>query len=128
MKKFLDTFEYTIDTLENSFNDALPSCKILLLNSVQPIVDNSIEQSRNWDENFNYTSMVYKTLYNLCFDLLSTGRFHIYKGILNPLNESQHLLKMLYSCLDYYVDNNYIDKSTKNEQLKILEENIANVG
>lgn len=67
-------------------------------------------------------------IYSVSFDLLSSGHFHISRGVLNPINESSHLYSLCLQCLDWYEEHGIVNAEQKSEQIDILMENIRFVG
>lgn len=128
LRKFKNTVGYIIEEMESSFNDFDPSCKSIILDMIEPVLNKSKEEAKNWNNGFDYITMSYKMIYIKSFNALSSGYYHIYRGVLNPMNESTHLLKVCKLCLDWYEEKGIVDSNSKKEQLEILYENIESVG
>ena len=95
--KLKKTMIGVIENFENELNDFSPSCKEALLKAVSPLLQRSITEAKEWGEDFDYVNTAYCVLYNTGFNLLASGKFHIFRGELNPMNESQHLYTGVYS-------------------------------
>jgi hypothetical protein len=60
--------------------------------------------------------------------MLASGRYHVYKGILNPMNCSSNLMLIYDNSMDYGVSIGMITKQEKEEQRKYLLKRISEVG
>ena len=71
---------------------------------------------------------VYSMITNEVGDMLESGEFHMYRGVLNPMKGGNTLLKIY----DYYIDElitlNDITQEYADDQKKILRNNINDVG
>ena len=115
-------------TMESTMNDSLPSCQHVVMEALEEILNNSFEQAKNWDASFDYDERTYMALYNIAHALLVSGRFHIYRGVLNPHDESTHLIGVFRQCLEWFETNGHIDEQEKIEELQILWSEIQQVG
>ena len=62
------------------------------------------------------------------FDMLASGRYHLYTGILNPLNCSANLMLVYDNSMSYGVKIGMITKEEKKEQREYLLKCISEVG
>ncbi len=123
---FTLTCEYLIDSMEVDIDDLNPKCKTLLMQQIKQLIKQTKKEIQKWDKSVNYTYMAYKTIYNMAFDLLSTGKFNMYDGIF--YREGSHLHTVCIRCLDWYKTNGYITELQYKEQLNILYDNIFHLG
>lgn len=128
LKHLQKVFEQIIDEMENNINDLNPSCKPVLMQCFKKITVNAENEAAKWGDNFNYKDFSYNLIYKLTAELLSSGQFHIYRGMLNPMNESSHLLSLFEQCLDWHVAKGTTDERWKRQQMDTLRRNIANAG
>lgn len=75
---------------------------------------------------FDSIGFAYKFLYTACFHLLSSGKYHLYHGFLNPVGEA--MCSIFPYVLNYYVSSGLLPESEVSEQKSILADNIAAVG
>ena len=81
-----------------------------------------------WDETINYDKVAHTMLANATFDMLASGRYHLYAGILNPLNCSANLMLVYDKSMSYGVRIGMITKEEKKEQREYLLKCISEVG
>ena len=117
-----------VELLEGEIHDNYPKCDSVLVKEIYEQIDRLKNNAEDWGKNFDYNFLAYKLIYNSAFNLLSSGKFHLYHGVLNPMNESTHLYKICISCLNWYVETGRCTEEQKAEQLEILNENITSVG
>ena len=86
---------------------------------VRDIQESSGRTPREW---------VYSQIGNIAGNLLETGQYHIYRGVLNPMGPGGDLLKMYDATYDELVQMKAIDQDYANEQKEALRKNIQNVG
>lgn len=71
---------------------------------------------------------IYTSIGNIAGDLLESGRYHMYRGVLNPLGPGGDFLRLYNFALDNLVQSGAIDEEFAKEQRTGLQENIKNVG
>ena len=81
-----------------------------------------------WDETVNYDKVAHTMLANATFDMLASGRYHLYAGILNPLNCSANLMLLYDKSMAYGVRIGMVTKEEKREQREYLLKRILEVG
>ena len=81
-----------------------------------------------WDETINYDKVAHTMLANATFDMLASGRYHLYTGILNPLNCSANLMLVYDNSMSYGVRIGMITKEEKKVQREYLLKCISEVG
>lgn len=103
----------------NSFLKIQEYMKKCILNETEAFVKNiqSGTKPKQW---------VYVTLLNTSGDLLETGSYHIYRGILSP--EGNELLKIYESAIDMYCTLGYLDLNSAEEQKETLKNNLKKIG
>lgn len=130
-KTNLNRFWFYIDEVINRANQKYatqPDCRPIIKKSIDRIVESSKDEITSWDASTNVEVFSYKILYNVAFDILSSGEVHIYSGVLNPFGPGQKLMYIVDECLDYYMKNNYVTKAEAEEQKELLFDNISTVG
>lgn len=107
----------------------MQSAKQDLMKAVQLMTAPAKEEIKNWrDSEVDYIKVAHTLLANASFDLLSSGRYHLYTGMLNPMSCGKHLLDVYNSSMQYALENKFIDEQTKKEQYELLIKNISSVG
>ena len=125
-KRMYSTIEDLVKKLDN-INDGHIKCERVLLSSIKECMDNSTYSFEDVQDT-EFEIEAYKLIYSFSFDLLCSGQFHVYRGVLNELNESTHLMKICKKCLDYACKIGSITEDERKEQLEILRDEIRCVG
>lgn len=116
-----------IDIIDNEENKNELSAKPVIMGIISPYL-------RKADESLipNALSEMEKKarimIVNICFDQLSSGRFHIYRGQLNPMSEAPNLLLLYDKSMREAVKGGDIDEATYEDQKSYLNELISSVG
>jgi len=71
---------------------------------------------------------VYSQIGNIAGDMLESGQYHIYRGVLNPMGPGEDLLKMFDATYDELVHMKAIDSDYANKQKAALIKNMKDVG
>jgi len=71
---------------------------------------------------------VYSTIANISGDMVESGQYHLYRGVLNPMGPGQNLLEIFDSAMDELVKLGDTDKENAEVQKKALRENIKSAG
>lgn len=117
------------DLIDEYEDNIKPSCK----DEINPILQQQINLDKKDIENWNdydtdYIKIAHTFLANTTFDLLSSGRYHIYSGTLNPMNCSSNLLKVYNNSMEYALSNKHISKEEREEQYNFLMKRIREIG
>lgn len=117
-----------VDETERLIDDGKPSCKKYILEEYSNIAKELRADSEVWEDDFDYTSVSYKLLYYISFNLLTSGRIHVYRGILDESKGASHMKKICEVCLDWCEENELISEDERQEQLGTLYKKISLVG
>lgn len=71
---------------------------------------------------------VYSMVANISGDMVESGQYHIYRGVLNPMGPGQNLLKIFDSAMDELVKLGDTDKENAETQKQAIRKNIKDVG
>lgn len=71
---------------------------------------------------------IYTVIANISGDMVESGRYHIYRGVLNPMGPGENLLKIFDFAMDELVKIGEMNKEHAEAQKKAIRENIKNVG
>ena len=127
LKRFMFYIDEKINKADAKYSTA-PSCRSVLLTKIDVVIANSKSQIEKWNAETDVESLAIKTLYNAAFDILSSGRLHVYRGVLDPSSCANQLVFIVDECLDYYEQHGFASKKQVKDQKEILTENISNVG
>lgn len=81
-----------------------------------------------WDNSIDYEKIAHTMLAQATFDMLASGRYHLYAGILNPLNCSAKLMLVYNKAMEYGVKIGMVTPKEKREQYEYLLKCISEVG
>lgn len=117
------------DLIDEYEDNIKPSCK----DEIKPILQQQINSDKkdieSWkDYDTDYIKIAHTFLANTTFDLLASGRYHIYAGTLNPMNCSSNLLKVYNNAMEYALSNKHISKEEREEQYNFLMKRIREIG
>jgi len=71
---------------------------------------------------------IYSTIANISGDMVESGQYHIYRGVLNPMGPGEGLLKIFDWAMDELVKLGDTDTENAEKQKKAIRENIKSVG
>lgn len=71
---------------------------------------------------------VYSMIANISGDMVESGQYHLYRGVINPMGPAQNLLNIFDSAMDELVELGDTDKENAETQKKAIRENIKSVG
>lgn len=127
VEKLLNICIELIESYEK--HETHPSCKHDLMLYVQNTVNISKKEILQWKiSTTEYITVANKLLAHGGFDLLTSGRYHIGAGHLNPFSCSPNLFDVYNQSMEYAVTNNIIDEKTKVEQYNYLIKCIKEMG
>jgi len=71
---------------------------------------------------------VYRTIANVSGDLVESGNYHIYRGVLNPMEPGEELVELFDMAVDKLVEMKVLDPEQAKKEKGELRENIKSVG
>ncbi|RLC35791.1 MAG: hypothetical protein DRH33_08075 [Candidatus Nealsonbacteria bacterium] len=71
---------------------------------------------------------VYRTISNVAGDLVESGNYHIYRGVLNPMEPGEELVEIFDMAVDKLVEMRVLDAERAKKEKGILRKNIKSVG
>lgn len=71
---------------------------------------------------------VYSMIANISGDMVESGQYHIYRGVLNPMGPGEDLLNIFDLAMDELVKLGDSDAENAKEQKEAIRKNINNVG
>ena len=71
---------------------------------------------------------IYTVIANISGDMVESGQYHIYRGVLNPMGPGEGLLKIFDGAMDELVKLGDTDAKNAEKQKKAIRENIKNIG
>ena len=128
-KRLTDVCEHFIVEYELKSPRTNPSCKNDMLVEIKRRIEADKKDVATWkDYDTDYIKIAHSLLANVSFDLLASGRYHIYYGVLNPLQCSSCLLAVYNGSMQWAVGKGLIDEDTRKEQYDYLLKCISEIG
>ncbi|MBR2478953.1 MAG: hypothetical protein IKB47_00930 [Clostridia bacterium] len=128
-KRLVDICEHFIDEYELQATRKIPSCKNDMLAEIKARVEADKKDVATWkDYDTDYIEIAHSLLAHASFDLLASGRYHIYYGVLNPMRCSSCLMAVYNGSMMWAVNKGLIDENTRKEQYSYLIKCIGEVG
>lgn len=126
--KLLSCCLIAVEEYEKGVNPVVPSCSddismVLLEHFVR-----AKDEFDEWDDSINFDKIAHTMLANATFDMLASGKYHLYAGILNPMNCSANLMLVYDKSMDYGIRIGMITEKEKAEQRDYLLKCISEVG
>ncbi len=110
-------------------NTLKPSCHTDLMELISRRVIAAKAEIAEWkDYDTDYIRIAHAMLAHATFDLLTSGKYHIFTGVLNPMSCANNLLDVYKASMDYAIKINMIDEETRKEQYEFLISQISEVG
>ena len=71
---------------------------------------------------------VYRTISNIAGDLVESGNYHVYRGVLNPMEPGEELVEIFDIAVDKLVEMRVLDTEQAKKEKGAVRENIKSVG
>jgi len=127
--KILFKCKETIEVYEIKNGDStIPSCEEDVIRIIKNELKNRINELCDWEKTGNYERLAHALVCQTSFDLLASGKYHLYAGVLNPMSCAKNMKAVYMSTMDYAVDTNQISEEERKEQIDYLNQCIREVG
>lgn len=114
---------------KNSPYQFIPSCKSDLLELIKKGISKEKQEIAEWkDCETDYIKIAHTLLVHATFDLLASGYYHMYAGLLSTMNCAYNLEAVYKASMEWAVMMNYIDEETKEKEYKKLRTCISKMG
>ena len=131
LNRLKDEISKLLDSWEEELTPMQVSAKPVVLEYFEAEVccsQNALENASTWPDAFDYSYEAHKGIYHLSLCALTSGRYHLSFGVLNPMGPGPHLQGFVNRYLAWAVENNYLTPEEKEEELQLLSQQIANAG
>ena len=126
--KLLGCCLLAVEQYEKESDTLTPSCVDEVSDTLIERFIRAKDEFDEWDDAVDYDKVAHTMLAHATFDMLASGRYHLYTGILNPLNCSANLMLVYDKAMAYGVKIGMITKEEKKEQRAYLLKCISEVG
>lgn len=129
MEKLWGFCEYHIMEYEKRCSYTVPSCLPDLKKQIWQIINSYADEIRDWnDAEVNYDYISHCLISQCAFDLLASGRYHLYAGMLNPMSCAMKM-KIVYELnMEYALEIGELTKEEIEEQFRFLQKRIKEMG
>ncbi len=79
--------ELAINTLERTQNSRWPSCESIIMAEVDKSIAASKKDFESFPPGYNYEELVLNVLWDVAYNLVTSGTYHVYAGVLNFIGE-----------------------------------------
>ncbi len=97
-----------------------------LIKSRVLVAKDEVSEWKDYDT--DYITIAHTMMAHATFDLLASGKYHLYAGMLNPMSCASNLMDVYKACMEYGVMHNMLDEETRQEQYDYLLKCISEVG
>lgn len=126
--KFFSLCEQFVLKYEKN-NFGVPSCKDEIMTEIKAEINSSSDVKEFFsDESNDYTLYANILISNMAFNMLTSGKYHLHYGILNPIGISKNLLAVYNGAMEWALENNQITCEEKEKEYELLMEGISQVG
>ena len=130
--KLLELCDYIIESYEEQNPHTAQSCKTDVKIALYPVINANIRELSQWDTlnltQNDWNRSAHALITQTTFDLLASGKYHLFYGMLNPMNCSVNLMHVYRCCMEYAVKTGQITEEERKEQLDYLVKCISEVG
>lgn len=117
-----------VEKYEKEGDFLVPSCADEIVNVLLERFTQAKDEFDEWDDSIDYNKVAHTMLAQATFDMLASGHYHLYAGILNPLNCSSKLMLVYNKAMEYGVKIGMVTPKEKREQYEYLLKCISEVG
>ena len=127
-KKVLDTCNSYIEKYERENREGTLSAKEDLDTVIKQQLDASKQELGMWPDSVDYVKVAHTLLAHSSFDLLATGRYNVYTGVINPMSCAPNLLHIYKKAMEYGKSIGMVTDAEIKEQYDMLMKQISEVG
>ena len=106
----------------------VPSCKNDLMAAVKEEMDAAYKEISGWTDSVDYVRVAHSALARNSFDLLASGKYHIFTGMLNPMSCASNIMSVYSRCMQWGVEHGELTEDERKEQLDYLYQQMKIVG
>lgn len=127
--KLLDHCLFYIQKYEQTNTKTVPSCADDMKEILSQRISRAYDEIAEWEDyDTDYIKIAHTMLAHASFDLLASGSYHIYYGVLNPMSCSSNLMTVYNKVMEWGVAHNLLDAEEKESQYRYLLQCISEVG
>lgn len=114
------------EKLDSFYNDRYPPCKEEIMKEIDVSILNSKEDFQGFKDGYDYEELVLNVIANIAFSLVSTGQYHVYRGVLKPIGIQ---FKTVYvRAIEEAHQKGYLSGGELKERIRELSTAIEEVG
>jgi hypothetical protein len=124
--KELREFNKLLSQLKIEFNN--PSFDVIGERLSKWALDNPKDLKEMMDKDINHELWINGHVANYSGDLVCSGEYHMYRGVLNPVGHGENLLRLFDDSTDFAYNKGEFDKAFADEQKKCVRIGLQQVG
>lgn len=129
MEKLWGFCEYHIMEYEKRCSYTVPSCLPDLKKQIWKMINFYADEIRDWnDDEVDYDKISHYLISHSSFDLLASGRYHLYAGMLNPMSCAMKIKTVYELNMEYALETGELTKEEIEEQFRFLQKRIKEMG
>lgn len=129
MEKLWGFCEYHIMEYEKRCSYTVPSCLPDLKKQIWKMINFYADEIRDWnDDEVDYDKISHSLISHSSFDLLASGRYHLYAGMLNPMSCAMKIKTVYELNMEYALETGELTKEEIEEQFRFLQKRIKEMG
>lgn len=129
MEKLWGLCEYHIMEYEKRCSYTVPSCLPDLKKQIWKMINFYADEIRDWnDDEVDYDKISHSLISHSSFDLLTSGKYHMYYGMLNSMSCAPKMKFVYKSNMEYCFSIGEVTKEEMEEQFQNLDNCIKHVG
>lgn len=129
MEKLWGFCEYHIMEYEKRCSYTAPSCLPDLKKQIWKMINFYADEIRDWnDDEVDYDKISHSLISHSSFDLLASGRYHLYAGMLNPMSCAMKIKTVYELNMEYALETGELTKEEMEEQFRFLQKRIKEMG
>ena len=126
--KLLAYCSLIVKEYEKGSNPLIPSCEDEISGILIEQLIRAKDEFDEWDDTVDYERVAHVMLAHTAFDMLASGRYHLYAGMLDPMNCSSNLMLIYDRSMEYGVKIGMLTMDEKEEQRNYLLKCISEIG
>lgn len=129
MEKLWSFCAYHISEYEKQCSQSVPSALPDLKKQVWNMMESFSDEISTWDDNsVDYDTISRTLLSHSAFDLLTSGKYHISPGMLNPMSCAMKIKTVYELNMEYALETGELTKEEMEEQFRFLQKRIKEMG
>lgn len=120
--------ERIIDSSDEKLKSIDMSCKKTVMQILDAWLTSRKDEVARFSNSENYERRTYTMLYRSVTTELTSGKHHLYRGVLMPHSQAESFLLLFEYCLNWYVSEGDLNEESAKDERDYLNKMISEVG